>query len=260
MHGEVHPFDDRVVAARGDRAGPPMIEMTLAEIAEAVGGVAHGEATVTGGAFVDTRTPEPGGLFVAIEGERVDGHDFAGTAVAAGAVAVLGSRPTEAPTVVVDDVVPRSVCWPATSCDRLADTTVRTPSPARQGKTGTKDYLAHVLEARRADRRDPRQLQQRDRRAADGAPRDRGDPAPRRGDGRARHRPRRLPLHASRRPTSPPSSTSAPPTSASSAAARRSRRPRARSSRRCPPQGTAVLNADDPLVAAMAARTVAQRA
>ena len=53
-------------------------------------------------------------------------------------------------------------------------------------------------------------------------------------------------------------STSAPPTSASSAPARRSRRPRARSSRRCPPTASAVLNADDPLVAAMAARTAAR--
>ena len=56
----------------------------------------------------------------------------------------------------------------------------------------------------------------------------------------------------SRRRTSPPCSTSAPPTSASSAPARRSPRPRARSSRRSAADGTAVLNADDPLVAAMA--------
>ena len=54
-----------------------MIEMTLAEIADVVGGTAHGDAVVTGGAFLDTRTPEPGGLFVAVAGERVDGHDFA---------------------------------------------------------------------------------------------------------------------------------------------------------------------------------------
>ena len=43
-----------------------------------VGGTAHGEAVVIGGAFVDTRTPEDGGLFVAVAGERVDGHDLAG--------------------------------------------------------------------------------------------------------------------------------------------------------------------------------------
>ena len=38
---------------------------------------------VTGPAFLDSRSPEPGGLFVAFVGERVDGHDYAATAVAA---------------------------------------------------------------------------------------------------------------------------------------------------------------------------------
>jgi UDP-N-acetylmuramoyl-tripeptide--D-alanyl-D-alanine ligase len=123
-----------------------MIEMTLAEIAEVVGGVAHGEAAVTGGAFVDTRTPEPGGLFVAVVGERVDGHDYAGTALAAGAVAVLGSRPTDAPTVVVDDVVTALGVLARHVVDRLPDTTVLAMTGS-QGKTGTKDYLTHVLEA-----------------------------------------------------------------------------------------------------------------
>ena len=55
---------------------------------------------VTGAAYVDNRTPVPAGLFVAIVGERVDGHEYA-----AGAHAVLGSRPTVAPTVVVADPV-----------------------------------------------------------------------------------------------------------------------------------------------------------
>jgi UDP-N-acetylmuramoyl-tripeptide--D-alanyl-D-alanine ligase len=123
-----------------------MIEMTLAEIAEAVGGVAHGEATVTGGAFVDTRAAEPGGLFVAVVGERVDGHDYAGTALAAGAAAVLGSRPTEAPTVVVDDVVRALGVLARHVVDRLPGTTVLALTGS-QGKTGTKDYLAHVLAA-----------------------------------------------------------------------------------------------------------------
>lgn len=123
-----------------------MIEMTLAEIADVVGGVAQGEATVTGGAFVDTRTPEPGGLFVALEGERVDGHDYAGTAHEAGAVAVLGSRPTQVPTVVVDDVVAALGLLARHVVDRLPDVTVLALTGS-QGKTGTKDYLAHVLEA-----------------------------------------------------------------------------------------------------------------
>ena len=39
------------------------------------------------------RKVRPGTLFVALRGEHVDGHDFAGAAAAAGAVAVLGTRP-----------------------------------------------------------------------------------------------------------------------------------------------------------------------
>ncbi len=121
-----------------------MIEMTLAQIADVVGGVAHGEATVTGGAFVDTRTPEQGGLFVAVAGEHVDGHDFARAAHDAGAAAVLGSRETDVPTVVVDDVVHALGVLARHVLDQLPDTLVLAMTGS-QGKTGTKDYLAHVL-------------------------------------------------------------------------------------------------------------------
>jgi UDP-N-acetylmuramoyl-tripeptide--D-alanyl-D-alanine ligase len=121
-----------------------MIEMSLAEVAEVVGGVAHGAASVTGAAFVDTRTPEPGGLFVALAGERVDGHDFASAAGDAGAAAVLGSRPTDLPTVVVDDVTAALGLLARHVVDRLPDVVVLAMTGS-QGKTGTKDYLAHVL-------------------------------------------------------------------------------------------------------------------
>ncbi len=130
-----------------------MIGMTLAEIARVVGGqvaghaAGDGSARVTAPAFVDTRSPEPGGLFVAVRGEHVDGHDFAQAAVEAGAVGVLGSRPTRAPTVVVDD--------PVVSLGRLGrhvldalgtqhDLMVLALTGS-QGKTGTKDYLAQLL-------------------------------------------------------------------------------------------------------------------
>src|SRR4051794_24510420 len=84
-----------------------MIPMTLAEIADVVGGEVIGDpsVTVSGPAFRDDREAAKGGLFVAIAGERVDGHDFAGSAVEGGAVAVIGTRATAAPTVVVGDVV-----------------------------------------------------------------------------------------------------------------------------------------------------------
>ncbi|MEJ7833516.1 MAG: UDP-N-acetylmuramoyl-tripeptide--D-alanyl-D-alanine ligase, partial [Nocardioides sp.] len=114
--------------------------MTLDAIAVVVDGQVHGDPTlvVTGAAYVDTRAAVAGGLYVAVVGERVDGHDFA-----TGAHAVLGSRPTAAATVVVAD--------PTVALGRLARH-VADAIPATvlaltgsQGKTGTKDYLAHVL-------------------------------------------------------------------------------------------------------------------
>jgi UDP-N-acetylmuramoyl-tripeptide--D-alanyl-D-alanine ligase len=48
------------------------------------------------GAAVDSRAVEPGNLFVALPGERTDGHRFLGAAVAAGAAALLVSRPLDA--------------------------------------------------------------------------------------------------------------------------------------------------------------------
>ena len=129
-----------------------MIAMTLAEIAAVCGGAVHGgpdaEARrVTGAAYLDSRTPVAEGLFVAVAGERVDGHDYA-----EGSHAVLGSRPTPAPTVVVDD--------PVVALDRLARHVVDRLVAERglsvlaltgsQGKTGTKDYLAQLLAADRA--------------------------------------------------------------------------------------------------------------
>jgi UDP-N-acetylmuramoyl-tripeptide--D-alanyl-D-alanine ligase len=84
-----------------------MIPLTLAEIAEAVRGRLHradGTERVTGSVEFDSRQVGPGGLFVAVPGERVDGHDFAEAAVAAGAVGVLAARETDAPSVIVPPV------------------------------------------------------------------------------------------------------------------------------------------------------------
>ena len=119
-----------------------MIPLTLAEVAEVVGGTVHGDAAtlVTGAAYVDTRAPVEGGLFVAVVGERVDGHDFA-----ADAPAVLGSRPTAAPTVVVEDPVVALGRLGRHVVDELAPVVVALTGS--QGKTGTKDFVAHVLAA-----------------------------------------------------------------------------------------------------------------
>ncbi|MCV7362964.1 UDP-N-acetylmuramoyl-tripeptide--D-alanyl-D-alanine ligase [Mycolicibacterium neworleansense] len=85
-----------------------MIEMTIARIAEIVGGELAGitaeEAAatrVTGTVEFDSRAIGPGGLFLALPGARSDGHDFAAAAVAAGAAAVLAARPVGVPAIIV---------------------------------------------------------------------------------------------------------------------------------------------------------------
>jgi UDP-N-acetylmuramoyl-tripeptide--D-alanyl-D-alanine ligase len=124
-----------------------MIAMTLAEIATVVHGTAVGTGTtVTGPAFVDSRIAERGGLFVAVVGERVDGHDYADAAVAAGAAAVLSTRDTGHPGVLVDDPVVALAALAHHVLGRL-DAVRVVALTGSQGKTSTKDVLAQVLAA-----------------------------------------------------------------------------------------------------------------
>jgi UDP-N-acetylmuramoyl-tripeptide--D-alanyl-D-alanine ligase len=64
--------------------------LTLGEIARAVSGTLFGDASILiREVTVDSRERTDGGLFIAINGDRFDGHDFATMAVAGGAQAVL---------------------------------------------------------------------------------------------------------------------------------------------------------------------------
>lgn len=85
---------------------------TLDRLGRALRGVAtlpspSGSAPL-GGVATDTRTIEPGSVFVALRGERFDAHDFLAQAVEKGAAAVVVSDPTRAaalsvPVYVVTD-------------------------------------------------------------------------------------------------------------------------------------------------------------
>jgi UDP-N-acetylmuramoyl-tripeptide--D-alanyl-D-alanine ligase len=124
-----------------------MIPLRVTEIAAITGGTVKGDdaVTVTAPAVLDGRQAEPGGLFVAFAGEHADGHDFAGQAGQAGAVAVLGSRPTALPTVVVDDAQAALQALAAHVAARLRDRMIVAGVTGSQGKTSTKDLLGAVL-------------------------------------------------------------------------------------------------------------------
>jgi UDP-N-acetylmuramoyl-tripeptide--D-alanyl-D-alanine ligase len=128
-----------------------VIPLSLEEVAATTSGHLDGVldplAMVSGAVVADSRQVGPGGLFVAVKGERVDGHDFSAAAVEAGAVAVLAERPVRAPAVVVDHSVEALGSLARSVVDRLDEATVVAVTGS-SGKTGTKDLLSQVLSAR----------------------------------------------------------------------------------------------------------------
>ena len=124
-----------------------MIPLTLAQIADLTAGRLHGDpaAVVTGEVVIDSRRAGPGGLFAAVPGERADGHDFAAAAVAAGAVAVLATRPVPVPSVLVADVPAALAALARFVIDALPAATVAGITGS-SGKTTTKDLAAQLVE------------------------------------------------------------------------------------------------------------------
>jgi UDP-N-acetylmuramoyl-tripeptide--D-alanyl-D-alanine ligase len=125
-----------------------MIPMTLRDIARLLDAELHDvpdpEALVTAPAAVDSREIVPGGLFAATAGANVDGHDYAAVAVAGGAAAALASRPVGVPALVVGDVQHALGLLARHVLARLGCTVVALTGSV--GKTTTKDLLAQVLE------------------------------------------------------------------------------------------------------------------
>jgi UDP-N-acetylmuramoyl-tripeptide--D-alanyl-D-alanine ligase len=124
-----------------------VIPLSLAQIARITGGRLDGDpaAVVTGEVVIDSRRVAPGGLFAAVEGERVDGHDFAAAAVAAGAVAVLGTRPVPVPSVLVADVPDALAALARFVVDSLPAARIAGITGS-SGKTTTKDIAAQLIE------------------------------------------------------------------------------------------------------------------
>lgn len=134
-----------------------MINNTVGELVTVIGATAVADTGPAGteqlarpvtDLTADSRQAGPGSLFVALPGERVDGHDFVAQAAADGAVAAITDRPiTGALCLVVDDPL-----------QALGDIGRHVTLQAKQqglrvigitgsaGKTSTKDLLAQILE------------------------------------------------------------------------------------------------------------------
>ena len=72
------------------------MRLTVQEVMDAIGGVLHSDEESTRklvtGISWDSRSVQPGDLFMALPGERVDGNDYVAAAIGAGAAMVVCTR------------------------------------------------------------------------------------------------------------------------------------------------------------------------
>lgn len=132
-----------------------MIALSLGEITALIEGALHlhgddtADTIVSGDVDTDSRLIAPGGIFVAKPGEETDGHRFVGAAVANGASLALVEHTVDESIsqIVVDDVVAALAVLA-----RAVVARVRAAGALRivgvtgsNGKTTTKNFLAHIL-------------------------------------------------------------------------------------------------------------------
>ena len=140
-----------------------MIPLSVAQIAEITAGdiVSAGTVSastgagatvtgpvVTGPVVIDSRLAAPGALFAALPGEHVDGHDYAAAAALGGAAAILAARPlpgAAAPVIVVPDVT-LALGALARSVLRLLPVVTVVGITGSSGKTSTKDLAGQLVE------------------------------------------------------------------------------------------------------------------
>ena len=124
-----------------------MITLKASQIAAITGGTLHGDADllVTSSIEVDSRKCTAGSLFFALKGEHVDGHDFIADAQKNGAVLSITERKGETPCIVVSDSIVALGKLAQHVRQELSDLMV-IGITGSQGKTTTKDLLAHLLQ------------------------------------------------------------------------------------------------------------------
>jgi UDP-N-acetylmuramoyl-tripeptide--D-alanyl-D-alanine ligase len=125
-----------------------MIPLTAGEIALLVGGELHcdKDLLVYKAPVFDSRLATPGCIFLALKGEKFDGHDFVADAYRAGAIFSFTTHRIDGPCIVVKDVITALSALASFVRKRLTGLTV-IGITGSQGKTSTKDLLTHMLKS-----------------------------------------------------------------------------------------------------------------
>ncbi|WLR52246.1 UDP-N-acetylmuramoyl-tripeptide--D-alanyl-D-alanine ligase [Bacillus tianshenii] len=101
--------------------------------------------------FIDSRKQVEKGLFVPIQGERFDGHEFLKGAIENGAIAALWQKDVEVPAYVPNDFPLYFVADTLTALQELSKFYLQTVQPevigitGSNGKTTTKDFIEAVM-------------------------------------------------------------------------------------------------------------------
>ncbi len=121
---------------------------TSSDIAQATTGMVYGNAFEATSVAIDSRRMQPGALFVAIKGERMDGHDYVKDALAHGAAGALvdhmpGDVAKNVPIIMVNDTY-KALVDMATAARRKTSAKLIAVTGS-VGKTGTKEALRTTL-------------------------------------------------------------------------------------------------------------------
>jgi len=121
-----------------------MTELTVREVAALAGGIAVGEGSVNS-VVIDSRKVVPGSLYIAIKGQRFDGHAFVSEACQRGAAAVMVHSDVECsvPVVKVADTQEALLNFGGNYRDKFSPFLIGLTGSV--GKTTTKDMTACAL-------------------------------------------------------------------------------------------------------------------
>jgi len=122
-----------------------VIPVSVSKFAEMLGGTAIGfEADAMVSSFaLDSNQVKPGDLFMAIKGERVDGHDFIPQALASGALGSIAEKQVPPPSIQVPNLVEALARMASLYRDRFDGPVIGITGSA--GKTSTKEFVAAAL-------------------------------------------------------------------------------------------------------------------
>jgi len=119
------------------------MEFSVAEIARVLGASAPSSSGIATGWSVDTRVIQPGDLFFALRGPNHDGNAYIEDALQKGAAAVIAERPAPGPVIAVPNALLALQAVASWARRQWGGDVVGVTGSA--GKTSTKDVIAEIL-------------------------------------------------------------------------------------------------------------------